>query len=145
MWNFQWELSYEKYHCKNGIHESALNYLFLTLCSWDLVLISIRGDLKPVKGDGWGSHDTSDGVAGLVSMPGQSPVWVFVLHMSRVPWRRQFGLYCLFLFSWNCLAAALLCSPSGKFPLKTERKSQCSEGGKNQKQGQQWVRQEGCN
>lgn len=143
MWNFQWELSYEKYHCKNGIHESALNYLFLTLCSWDRVLISIRGDLKPIKGDGWGSHDTSHGVEGLVSMPGQFPLWVFVRYVSRAPWRRHFGYIVLFLFSYNYLAAACCALQVVNFLLK-QRKSQLSEGSKNQKQGWQWVRWEGC-
>lgn len=118
MWNFQWELSYEKYHCKNGIHESALNYLFLTLCSWDRVLISIRGDLKPIKGDGWGSHDTSHGVEGLVSMPGQFPLWVFVRYVSRAPWRRHFGYIVLFLFSYNYLAAACCALQVVNFLLK---------------------------
>lgn len=36
-------------------------------------------------------------MAGLVSMPGQIPVLVLILHIPRVPWRRHFGLNCLVL------------------------------------------------
>lgn len=54
-------------------------------------------------------------------MPGQFPVWVFVRHISRVPWRRHFGLYCLVLVQLQLFGSCLSCSPSGKFPFKTEK------------------------